>query len=222
MGCSLIAVLLTAGCGYGQPGDEPPVTDGTTEGQGSWQVEVAGVWNGDVGACVSDPAVGSAWQTADVPSSHFGLALIPEAGESDADRVAECLQTVLPQAEITVRQAAGTTAFPQEPPVTAVTPAGPDPSARPEPGPESFCDARQSPSAVQEGEETTGSVSCAHESVPLTREEMMNATPMPMPVHPAPPAPFVDPTGTPGDRHSDGGTAGRAQRAEPAPMPNDS
>jgi hypothetical protein len=217
--CALAAVLLlSAGCGNAAQGSMPFVSDSPEDEQVFWQVEVTGAWSGDVGPCVSDPAVASSWQSADMPSSHLGLVLVPDASEADAARVAQCLHEAGPENKAAVRRGTEPTAIPQGPPVTGALPAGPDPSAIPEPGTETSCDPALGESQIREGNGTISSTTCMNEEpAPLTREEMMNATPMPMPVLPAPTFPLNDPPGgSQGDSPSKDGTAGRARPAPPA------
>ncbi len=221
IGCSLVVVLLTVGCGYGPRGSERSITDGAEEGRAFWQVEVTGAGGDGVESCLADPSVASSWQSADMESTHLGLALVPHASEADAKRIAHCLRGVLPGSEVAVRRVGGTADLTGEPGVTGARPVGPDPSATREPGPEVSCDPAPGGSPVQEGEGTTSSMSCTKEEhAPLTREEMMNGSAMPMPIGPPPVSPVDDPTsGVPADPYSGDGTAGRAQRAEPATTP---
>jgi hypothetical protein len=221
IGCSLAAILVAVGCGNGPQRSEPPVTDGTEEAQAFWEIGLTGALSGDAGPCAADPVVAGSWQSADMPSSHLGLALVPEASEADAERIAECLRAAFPDSEMTIRRTEGTADLSEGPGVTGAHPVGPDPSAGTAPGSGNSCAAQTSPGPVQPGDETTGSASCADElSAPLTREEMINATPMPIPVVPRPSASMDGATsGTLADPHSSDQTAGRVQRVQPAPWP---
>ncbi len=205
-------VLLITGCGYSPGADNAPLirvetapvpeTPSIEPGPAHWQVEVSGTQGGDPSQCMADPVVAETWLTADYPSSAMGVVLTPGGTKEDASRIAACLQTVLPDSEVTVREVTATDMPTQEPPVTGAEPAGPDPAAPVAPGttpdPGSASGAETIPSCeetvvtdpAQGSGGTTGATSCTVGEVPpLTREEMMNATPMPMPVLPALPAP---------------------------------
>ncbi len=197
------------------------VTDGAEEGRAFWQVDVTGAGSGGAESCLADPAVASGWQSADMASTHLGLALVPHASEADAERIAHCVREVLPGSEVTVRRVVGTADLSGGPGVTGARPVGPDPTATREPGSEVSCAPAPGGSPVQDGGGTTSSMSCTNgEPAPLTREEMMNGFPMPMPIGPEPASPMGDPpSGMPAGPPSGDGTAGRAQRAEPATSP---
>ena len=53
-------------------------------------------------ACEGDPSVAYGVITADLPPSHLGLTLTPDATEADALRIAECLRSALQSGEIMV------------------------------------------------------------------------------------------------------------------------
>ncbi len=210
-------VVLITGCGYNPEAEHAPSspregariagTPSIGPDAAHWQVEVGGVRGEDAWQCMVDPVVAETWQTADYPSSAMGLVLTPEGTEEDASRIAACLQTVLPDSEVIIREVTAAAMPTQEPPVTGAQPAGPDPAAPLAPGttpdPISASGAETIPPCeetvvtdpAQRSGGTTGATSCTVGEVPpLTREEMMNATPMPMPVLPALPTPVTTDT----------------------------
>lgn len=203
-----IAVLLITGCGLSPGAENPPSSPGadarivgtpsTGLGAARWQVEVNGVQGEDPWQCMNDPVVAETWQTADYPSSAMGVVLTPEGTKEDASRIAACLQKVLPDSEVIVREVTPAAPPLQEPPVIGSEPVGPDPAAPLAPGttpdPSSVSGTETIPpckeTVVTDIAQESGGISTATscsvgEVLPLTREEMMNATPMPMPVIPA-------------------------------------
>ena len=80
-----LAILL-AGCA-GPSGGYQRVDGGSD----AWGVSVADPRVDSLGDCHEDPRVETAALSADMPSSGYGLRLVPEATETDALRLADCL-----------------------------------------------------------------------------------------------------------------------------------
>lgn len=207
-----IAVLLITGCGYSPGAENAPSSPGadarvagipsTRPGATHWQVEVSGIQGKDPWPCIDDPVVAETWQTADYPSSQMGVVLRPEGTKEDASGIAACLQTVFSDSEVIVREVMPAAVPTLEPPVIGAEPIGPDPEAPLAPGttpaPGSVSGAETVPPCedmvVTDSAQGSGGMSSATgcsvgDVPPLTRDELMNATPMPMPVLPAPPTP---------------------------------
>lgn len=117
----------------------------------------------------------------------------------------------------------------EQQPTIGATPVGPDPSAnmeteppvepeRPAPCP-SMPTPTPSPNPDPDG--VASATACGEEAAPLTREEMMNAIPMPMPGVPGPPAPSIGTPGVvPGLENPGHWVPDSMSSAKPAPMPD--
>jgi hypothetical protein len=106
-------------------------------GQNFWQVKVSGLLNGDIEACLADSAIAGRFMSAESPSHHLELALMPEATEADATRIAQCLAMALPNNKVTIHRSTYVMPSPQGPPMVGAIPADPHPSATAPLGPSS-------------------------------------------------------------------------------------
>ncbi len=96
-------ILLLAGCsGSFLGGNDRVVGDGNDRvvgggydrvvgRSGAWGVSVVKPRVDSLGECQDDPSVESAVLSMDMPSSGYGLRLVPGSAETDALRVADCL-----------------------------------------------------------------------------------------------------------------------------------
>lgn len=110
----LIALLaLMTACGTvaapveSQPSPEPSARGATIDlldaATGDvWQVAVLRPSPIPPGACAEDAAVDTAVMTADLPASRVGYTLLAGSTETDAMRVAECVQQGIESGEITI------------------------------------------------------------------------------------------------------------------------
>lgn len=80
-------VLFLAGCSGSLGGGYDRVVGGSD----AWGVSVADPRVDSLGDCHDDPSVETAALSLDMPSSSYGLRLVPDATEADALRLADCL-----------------------------------------------------------------------------------------------------------------------------------
>lgn len=78
----------------------------TQSSDANWRLGVSGARNGNTDSCLADPSMTESLQSADLPSSALSVVLAPDAKEADAQRIAECLQSALPDNKVTVSRPA--------------------------------------------------------------------------------------------------------------------
>ncbi|WP_010204316.1 hypothetical protein [Salinibacterium sp. PAMC 21357] len=112
----LAAVLLTfvavplltvtlAGCGDAPPADDNSEFSRQPTTDDFWQVGVQ-YPEGDVGDCGDDGSIADGIMSADAPSSRYVWTLTQESGETDAERIADCLKSGLTGGTITIYEPA--------------------------------------------------------------------------------------------------------------------
>lgn len=93
---SPVLALLLVGCAGMQAGSfQRSISE-----DDSWNVGALHPRYDSLSPCVEDSSVERALVTADLPSSHLGIRLVPDSTEMDAVRIAECLDRVLISGEI--------------------------------------------------------------------------------------------------------------------------
>lgn len=98
--CAVGVLLLTGCAGVSEPQ--------LVEGDGAaWSIGVAEPRFAGDERCDSDPMIDTAVMTADMPSSGYGITLVAEATEEDAQRVADCLRDALTSGTITISSPSG-------------------------------------------------------------------------------------------------------------------
>lgn len=95
---SLLVALLLAGCAAAASSSDS--YHRTTSHGGSWNVGATHPRYHTLAPCDGDPSVENAIVSADLPSSHLGMRLLPDSTEEDALRVADCLAETLTSGEI--------------------------------------------------------------------------------------------------------------------------
>lgn len=87
----------------GSCGTAPAETSITTGTSNGWSVAVLGPRGGaPIEHCLEDPLIEESLQTANLPSTHLGIKLVPEATREDAARIADCLQRSLSSGEVSI------------------------------------------------------------------------------------------------------------------------
>ena len=71
-------------------------------GSDAWGVSAAEPKNDSFGECHDDPSVETAALSLDMPSSSYSLRLVPDATETDALRLADCLADARTSESITI------------------------------------------------------------------------------------------------------------------------
>lgn len=100
-----LVLAALAGCGNALPvGDSSEFSRHTATGD-FWQVGVQ-YPEGDIGDCSDDGAVADGIMSADAPSSRYVWTLTQESGETDAERIADCLKSGLTSGTITIYEPA--------------------------------------------------------------------------------------------------------------------
>jgi hypothetical protein len=90
--------FLLAGCTGSVGGGYDRVVGGTD----AWGVSVADPEVDSLGECHNDPSVETAALSMDLPSSAYGLRLVPGSSETDALRLADCLVDAHTSDKITI------------------------------------------------------------------------------------------------------------------------
>lgn len=103
-----ITTLVVAGCGSTdrqviEVSDHPvPIETLAPSINDVWQIAIRGATTQPAEECLNDRAVGAALASADMPSSHITIVLVPGATELDATRISECVQRGLADGSIEV------------------------------------------------------------------------------------------------------------------------
>lgn len=90
--------LLLAGCSGSLSGGYDRVVGGSD----AWGVSAAEPRVDSLGECHDDPSVETAALSMDMPSSAYGLRLVPGSTETDALRLADCLADARTSDKITI------------------------------------------------------------------------------------------------------------------------
>lgn len=102
VGCVVLAVLLTVGCGNEEQADGSNKFKYEKSADARWSIGVGGPRAGNTDLCLEDPAVAESWQSANLPSTSLNMVLVSGADEADAQRIADCLYAALPENEVTI------------------------------------------------------------------------------------------------------------------------
>jgi hypothetical protein len=93
-----LLVVLLAGCAPTAPTDYPRAASADDR----WGIGVSFPVFESLDTCEDDPSVESAVISADMPSSNLGVRLKAGSSETDALRVAECVDQALTSGDITI------------------------------------------------------------------------------------------------------------------------
>lgn len=91
-----LVVVMLAACA--PPADYPR----TASADDRWSIAVSFPVYESLNACEDDPNVERALISADMPTSHLAVRLNAGSSESDAMRVAECVEQALTSGEVTI------------------------------------------------------------------------------------------------------------------------